>query len=513
MKSILELTDKEATAFFLKGESYCNIELPPYFTFDSMLQSVEKAIGKKDIDGCCNQIPTTTNPKKTTSDLPKNHSNVCYQLLSNKDGKYAWRPFQLIHPILYCHLVRLITAPNNWTELQKRFAQFAINKRISCLSIPIQSTTSKPDKVETIINWWNSIEQESIKLSLKYDYVLITDITDCYGSIYTHSIAWALHSKSEAKKKTGKLLGDQIDTRIQALRYGQTNGIPQGSVLMDFIAEILLGYIDEELSKKIKVCLISDYQILRYRDDYRIFANSTQDVETIAKILTESLSDVGLKLNTTKTVMSSDIIQKSLKSDKLYYITNTPIYIRNRQHLFSSIQHELLFIHDIALKHPNSGALAKLLTTVYKKRIQNKKRIKEDICVLISIVVDIVYKNPRTYSIAFAITSKLLSLIKDEKTKNDLLDSIYHKFCKLPNTGYMEIWLQRVTYPLKKDIDYKERLCQIVSKKDKGLELWESTWLKPKLKSCLVPTKFIDFTKLKSMPTVLDISEVNIFEY
>lgn len=38
------------------------------------------------------------------------------------------------------------------------------------------------------------------------------------------------------------------------MQYGQTNGIPQGSVLFDFIAEIVLGYADlllyEDLQKK-----------------------------------------------------------------------------------------------------------------------------------------------------------------------------------------------------------------------------------------------------------------------
>lgn len=48
------------------------------------------------------------------------------------------------------------------------------------------------------------------------------------------------------KKEKGKpgLLGNMIDTYMQGMQYGQTNGIPQGSVLFDFIAEIVLGYAD-----------------------------------------------------------------------------------------------------------------------------------------------------------------------------------------------------------------------------------------------------------------------------
>lgn len=37
------------------------------------------------------------------------------------------------------------------------------------------------------------------------------------------------------------------------MQHNQTNGIPQGSVLMDFVAEIVLGYVDLRLSKELKI--------------------------------------------------------------------------------------------------------------------------------------------------------------------------------------------------------------------------------------------------------------------
>ena len=42
----------------------------------------------------------------------------------------------------------------------------------------------------------------------------------------------------------------------------QTNGIPQGSVLMDFIAEIVLGYADLLLTQKLNDNGIEDYKII-----------------------------------------------------------------------------------------------------------------------------------------------------------------------------------------------------------------------------------------------------------
>ena len=112
-----------------------------------------------------------------------------------------------------------------------RFKDFATNEKLRCLSIPIVSLSDQSDKAELVSHWWHVVEQRSIELSLDYEYLIESDITDCYGAIYTHSIAWALHTKAEAKKTENRenkaLLGNIIDSHIQDMRHGQTNGIPQ----------------------------------------------------------------------------------------------------------------------------------------------------------------------------------------------------------------------------------------------------------------------------------------------
>ena len=147
----------------------------------------------------------------------------------------------------------------------------------------------KSHKAASITDWWENVEQKTIALSLKYRYMFVSDITNCYGSIYTHTIAWALMGKDAAKQKKGKsgLLGNMIDTYMQGMQYGQTNGIPQGSVLFDFIAEMVLGYADSLVSEALTRKNITDYKILRYRDDYRIFCNKKDELEKIAFILQE----------------------------------------------------------------------------------------------------------------------------------------------------------------------------------------------------------------------------------
>jgi hypothetical protein len=289
-ESILRLSNQNARNFLLKPESYCSLDLPPYICFGELLDKVHCKLDNK-------SLSSQRNPKKN----PRNHDDVNYTILNNKDGKYAWRPFQLIHPALYVSLVHQLTEEKHWKFILDRFDEFSNNDKIRCLSIPIVSLSKEKDQAEQVSHWWHEIEQRSLELSLDFDYLLETDITDCYGAIYTHSIAWALHSKKTAKAKRAdkQLLGNIIDAHIQDMRYGQTNGIPQGSVLMDFIAEMVLGLADINLSEKIEEANVNNYCILRYRDDYRIFVNNPQEGELIVKLLTEITSDLGLKLKET----------------------------------------------------------------------------------------------------------------------------------------------------------------------------------------------------------------------
>lgn len=82
----------------------------------------------------------------------------------------------------------------------------------------MKSNSQLKDKAKQILKWWESVEQESICLSLEYEYVFDTDVADCYSSIYTHSIAWAIEGKDIAKKNHRlTLLGNSIDKKNSEL--------------------------------------------------------------------------------------------------------------------------------------------------------------------------------------------------------------------------------------------------------------------------------------------------------
>ena len=487
-KSILELSAAEAREFLLKPESYCSLDLPPYIRFDALLEATHTTLEGKTLSGL--------------SAKPRDHDDVNYTILNNKDGKYAWRPFQLIHPALYVSLVHQITADKNWELVVDRFSAFSKNKKLRCLSLPVISLSEEKDKAEQVSQWWHSVEQRSIELSLDYEYLIETDITDCYGAIYTHSIAWALHTKAVAKaKRTARnLLGNVIDTHIQDIRHGQTNGIPQGSALMDFVAEMVLGLADLELSEKIESAKIKDYCILRYRDDYRVFVNNPQDGEQIIKFLTEVTIGLGLKLNPGKTKASVDVVRASIKSDKLAWIC--------RKHSKKSLQKHLLIIHDHAAHFPNAGSLVVALND-FHKRISRLKRLREQPMPMIAAVVDIAYRNPRTYAICAAILSKLMSFLESDDGKKTVAEKIKARFAKIPNTGHMQIWIQRVTLPIAKDISYQEPICKLVSGQD--VSLWNTQWITSDELKASIAASVIDQEALNALEPVIPIDEVELF--
>ncbi len=95
-KSILDLNHDEAKKFFTKNENYCNLDLPSYINFSKVLIDASSKISKKSL-------------KDLQENNPKHADNINHILLNNKDGKYCWRKFQLIHPVLYVFIVNEIT--------------------------------------------------------------------------------------------------------------------------------------------------------------------------------------------------------------------------------------------------------------------------------------------------------------------------------------------------------------------------------------------------------------------
>uniref|UniRef100_A0AB33IS03 Reverse transcriptase domain-containing protein n=1 Tax=Prevotella sp. GTC17253 TaxID=3236793 RepID=A0AB33IS03_9BACT len=505
MQTILDLSHIKARRYFLESENYCNMQLPVYINFKPVLDYVQTVVDTKELKDIL----------KDSKSPPSSFENVNHKILIKKDAPYSYRPIQLINPYLYYLLIKAMTNKGSWKEIKERFTTLKVTN-IEVASIPkIKGKTGKSHLSASVSSWWDNIEQRSLELALSYRYMFVTDITNCYGAIYTHTIAWAMMGKEEAKQERYKhgLLGNLIDDYMRYMQYGQTNGIPQGSVLSDFIAEVVLAYADKQLGDRLDAEGINNYRILRYRDDYRIFCNSKEEIERIAFCLQEVLTELNFQLNAKKTYLTEEVITESIKPDKVAYISGIPMYRKTQKRIYSTmsnLQQEALYIHLFSKKYPNSGTLTKLLTT-FAYRLANKVADSTNTHVLISIFTDIALFSPKVYKIALAIVSTLIEKIQTPSEREKIINDIYMKFQRFPNIGEIQIWMQRISFDLPHPIAYTEDICKIVNN-EVGVELWNNDWVDDAYKNDF-PQYEICIKKIRdSITPIIKIDEVSLFD-
>ena len=118
------------------------------------------------------------------------------------------------------------------------------------------------------------------KLEKRFNYMMQTDISKCFPSIYTHSIGWATKSKRLAKEKPAGSFDGLFDSLMQDINYGETNGIIVGPEVCRIFAEVILQQVDLDVVAKLKInksfgdqglVLGKDYDFRRYVDDYFVF--------------------------------------------------------------------------------------------------------------------------------------------------------------------------------------------------------------------------------------------------
>jgi hypothetical protein len=186
------------------------------------------------------------------------------------------------------HHIRLShTIVNNWADISSHCNRSNIS--LSKLKIGSSRALLKPS--------FNVATREKVIRSTGYRYLLKIDIAKCYASIYTHSIPWALHSKtaSKASRTRPALYGNALDEDCRKMQDGQTIGIPIGPDTSRVISEIVLSSIDLEIESK-----LHHFAGIRVIDDYHLYFKNLGDLEVARAVIHKSLKEFELELNQSK---------------------------------------------------------------------------------------------------------------------------------------------------------------------------------------------------------------------
>lgn len=504
--------------------------------FDELLQSVKKTVGDTPYEECLQEGKS-----------PEQLGDVNLDILLNKDGHYAVRPIILANPFLYYFLVREICNEQSWAVIKDLFGKFNVPHITSC-ALPVVPKAKEPfHKSTTILNWWNSMEQRSIELSLEYRYMFVTDITNCYGSVNPQVFDWAFSFKgTEYELKAENAISKNIQKCLRAFQQGRNVGIPQGSAIFDFVGEIILGYSDLLLHEAIqKESITATYEIIRYRDDYRIFCNDKDALERISYVLQHVLESLNFRMNSKKTKISDSIVTDSVKPDKLAYIYNTPIFNKKGCD-FDSFEKHLLYILMFARQYPDSGSIKTMLSDIDKriedwlkpyeekgewitmslsedgelesvtktdKIMKQRRLVGGSVRAMAAVCTQIALENVGCCHYALRVLSRMVDPMRNEDEKWAIINLVYSKLCNQPNSDYIQLWLQNITYQQDKKkgtSPYKMRLCRVVAGDD-DVELWNNEWIKPQLASRLHINEIVDAETLKKVTPVITFRETRMY--
>ena len=147
--------------------------------------------------------------------------------------------------------------------------------------------------------------REYLDFESRFKYCLKFDVASCFGNIYTHTIAWAIRTRSQAKREISSKnsFASRFDELMMSVNSAETHGILVGPEISRIFAEIIFQRIDsdaEALCLDVGLLNEIDFSVRRYVDDYFLFFNSEETANIVKKSIERCLSIYKLCLNEAK---------------------------------------------------------------------------------------------------------------------------------------------------------------------------------------------------------------------
>ena len=221
------------------------------------------------------------------------------ETISKPKKLYERRNIHITHPVPQALLAREIS--QNWKTIQKWLSrqtfsedeivvQIAHERAIKGINFPLHR--AKTNFIEATADW-----------------LVKTDITRFYPSLYTHSIPWAAYGKERVKhdlKTYDGSVADRLDILVRSCNRNQTVGIPIGPETSRILAEIVSSRIDDDFKAHFKNASIDGSNVNpktvdRLQDDWTVGTSSLEQAENVLSVITKCYREYGLEINGAKT--------------------------------------------------------------------------------------------------------------------------------------------------------------------------------------------------------------------
>lgn len=244
-------------------------ELPPVFSSESFTPEVAKKV----VAG-----------KARKADGYQGYDAVEYKL-TRFNG--VARTCSIPHPMAHAQLALCIH--EHWDKLD-----YIANNKISMIR-----PREHNDGRVIIMDYEKSFEKTRRNLVKSFGrrFIVHTDISNFFPSVYTHAIPWATvgfpHAKQHKPPKYKAEWFNVLDERVRLTKRNETQGVAIGPATSNIVSEAILARVDEELAGK--------FVYTRFIDDYTAYCATEDEAQDFVRRLAEELAKYKLLLNVRKT--------------------------------------------------------------------------------------------------------------------------------------------------------------------------------------------------------------------
>ena len=252
--------------------------------------------------------------------------------------------------------------------------------------------------------------------------ILSLDLSNFYHTLYTHSIPWVIEGKQNSKRNRINGFANNLDKIIQHCQYGETHGIPTGTICSKIIAEFYMCYIDKQLEEK-------NFKYSRYVDDIKFPYTSDSERESFMMEISNLCREYNLILNDKKTEINTFPFENNRQKIEIFnYFDN--LSINSKKSTWIKRITEFLEYCLTEESNNNKGAIKCLFSVSINKfnSLKKSKSLLNDIFVfreginnfnLFEQFLDVSLKDSRLTNRFIHFTEQLIVLgVKKNKLKN-----------------------------------------------------------------------------------------------
>ncbi len=209
--------------------------------------------------------------------------------------------------------------------------------------------------------------KNTLEISFGASFRAHADVANCFGSIYTHSLEWAVQGYEKAKERLQergeKHWSSTLDITLRNAKRNETSGLPVGPSSSSIAVEIVLAAVDRELAGK--------FRFVRYIDDYTAYCETHIQAQEFIRALSIALSRYRLTLNLSKTKITE--LPEPLVDSWVTKLANATPWRTDSNGALTLFTHEAINFLDYAVhlnKDVPDGSVLKLAAGLICHRAQ-----------------------------------------------------------------------------------------------------------------------------------------------